>query len=126
MQPTDLIRHGKQHDNAAHRNKEKEKEQLRAQQAQQAAIKNAQQHADKAAKETKEPIPSPNYRREAELIVQEENEEKKKMPAYKGLEKFKLLEKMGEYVCLNLGILYNLADGFTVVERSLMSTKRLT
>lgn len=41
---------------------------------------------------------SPNYRREAELIVQEENEAKSKMPTYKGLEKFKLLEKMGEYV----------------------------
>lgn len=47
---------------------------------------------------TKEPARSPSYRREAELIVQEENEAKKQMPVYKGLEKFKLLEKMGEYV----------------------------
>lgn len=50
---------------------------------------------EKPAKE--EPMRSPVHQ-QAELIVQEEKEAKTKMPSYKGLEKFKLLEKMGEYV----------------------------
>ena len=44
-------------------------------------------------------MPSPDYRREAELIVQkekEEREEKNKLPTIKGLESYKLIEKMGE------------------------------
>lgn len=41
------------------------------------------------------PVP---YQREAEIIVQEERQAKNKMPVYKGLERFKLLDKMGEYV----------------------------
>ena len=53
---------------------------------------------------------SPNYRREAELIVQEENEAKSKMPTYKGLEKYKLLEKMGE--CVHLDISSSLSVAF--------------
>ena len=32
------------------------------------------------------------------MIVNEEREQKSKMPTYKGLEKYKLLEKMGECV----------------------------
>ncbi|KDQ64700.1 hypothetical protein JAAARDRAFT_28344 [Jaapia argillacea MUCL 33604] len=36
------------------------------------------------------------YTREAEMIVQEEREAKNKMPQYKGLENFKLLDKMGD------------------------------
>lgn len=35
------------------------------------------------------------------MIVQEENEAKKQMPAHKGLENFKLIEKMGEYVLIS-------------------------
>ena len=44
-------------------------------------------------------MPSPDHRREAELIVQkekEEQQEKNKLPVIKGLEKYKLLQKMGE------------------------------
>jgi hypothetical protein len=41
-------------------------------------------------------VPSPDYKAEAELIVQEERESKNKMPVYKGLENFKLVDKMGE------------------------------
>lgn len=43
-----------------------------------------------------DPMPSPGYRKEAELIVQEEKEAKSRMPNYKGLENFRLIEKMGE------------------------------
>jgi serine/threonine-protein kinase RCK2 len=39
---------------------------------------------------------STDYSREVEAIVQEEREAKNKMPTYKGLENFKLLDKMGE------------------------------
>ena len=41
---------------------------------------------------------TPKYKEEVEQIVQEEREAKSKMPLYKGLENYKLLEKMGEYV----------------------------
>jgi hypothetical protein len=41
------------------------------------------------------PISTP-FAKEAELIVQEERETKSKLPTYKGLEHFKLIEKMGE------------------------------
>ncbi|KAG9014943.1 hypothetical protein FRB94_007015 [Tulasnella sp. JGI-2019a] len=41
------------------------------------------------------PISTP-YAREAELIVKEEREAKGKMPVYKGLERFKIVEKMGD------------------------------
>ena len=39
---------------------------------------------------------SSKYRDHVEQIVQEEREAKGKMPVYKGLENYKLLEKMGE------------------------------
>lgn len=38
------------------------------------------------------------YSKEIEQIVQEERAGKEKMPVYKGLERFKLVDKMGEYV----------------------------
>jgi hypothetical protein len=47
------------------------------------------------------PVPkaaSPDFRAEAEMIVQEEREAKGKLPTYKGLENFRLLDKMGECV----------------------------
>lgn len=36
----------------------------------------------------------------AEYIVKEEREAKSKLPQYPGLEQFKLIEKMGEYVVI--------------------------
>ena len=39
---------------------------------------------------------SPKYKEQVGQIVQEEREAKNKMPTYKGLENYKLLEKMGE------------------------------
>lgn len=108
-----LIRHGKQHheqprphDAAQTREKPasgshrvREKDQRAA-----APVYDQNLHANQHQQQqggitvNQQPMVSPNYRREAELIVQEENKEKSKMPSYKGLEKFKLLEKMGEYV----------------------------
>lgn len=43
---------------------------------------------------------SPAPREVAELIVKEEREAKAQMPSYKGLEDFKIVEKMGECVQL--------------------------
>lgn len=43
------------------------------------------------------PVQTP-YAKEAEMIVKEEREAKGKLPVYQGLERFKLLEKMGESV----------------------------
>jgi hypothetical protein len=41
-------------------------------------------------------LPSPDYTKEAQLIVEEERQSKEKMPVYQGLEKYKLVDKMGE------------------------------
>lgn len=42
------------------------------------------------------PIPSPNYREEAERIVADERAQSERMPRYEGLEDYKLVEKMGD------------------------------
>lgn len=42
-----------------------------------------------------------DYSREAEMIVQEERQAKSNVPQYKGLERYRLLEKMGESVALS-------------------------
>jgi len=44
------------------------------------------------------PAKTPPAREAAEIIVDEERRERSKMPTYKGLEQFKLTEKMGEFV----------------------------
>ncbi|KAL5530190.1 SRK1 [Sanghuangporus sanghuang] len=118
-----LIRHGKQH-HEHHRaqdiqTREKaasgsqatrihEKDQRAASKQDQNLIVNQQQQST-VVKE--QPMVSPNYRREAELIVQEENKEKSKMPTYKGLEKFKLLEKMGDGAFSNVYKAMDLTTG---------------
>lgn len=114
----DLIRHGKNHDKAlahanaqdaqaqalAQRNRDKEREQRAQQHEQQQQQKLAQVEAQAQAQQQAlgKDIPSPNYQREVEQIVQEEKEAKSKMPMYKGLEKYQLVEKMGEYVRASL------------------------
>jgi hypothetical protein len=50
--------------------------------------------------------------REVEKIVREEREAMDKLPTYKGLERFKLVEKKGECVHLNLVHPNRLADRF--------------
>ncbi|KAL5527613.1 hypothetical protein ACEPAG_6414 [Sanghuangporus baumii] len=118
-----LIRHGKQHHdhqrNQDIQTREKaasgsqatrvhEKDQ-RAVPKQDQNLHVNQQQQSVAVKE--QPMVSPNYRREAELIVQEENKEKSKMPTYKGLEKFKLLEKMGDGAFSNVYKAMDLTTG---------------
>ena len=39
-----------------------------------------------------------NHHKEAQVILQQEKEQKLKLPVHKGLEKYKLLDKMGEFV----------------------------
>ena len=41
---------------------------------------------------------SQGFQKEAEEMVQHEKAARAKMPSYKGLERFQLLDKMGEYV----------------------------
>jgi hypothetical protein len=50
--------------------------------------------------------------REVEKIVREEREASEKLPAYNALERFKLVEKKGEYVRHHLARLNCSADGF--------------
>ncbi|KAA1466271.1 Pkinase-domain-containing protein [Dentipellis sp. KUC8613] len=51
------------------------------------------------------------YAHEAEMIVQEEREAKSKMPTYKGLERFKLIDKMGDGAFSNVYKAIDLTNG---------------
>ena len=103
---SDLIRHGKNHiharqddtlsssappadTHANHQRAHPERQQATAQQPQP-----PQQPAKAQPVAIKQ---SHQYSREVEKIVQEERAAKEKMPTYKGLERFKLIQKMGEY-----------------------------
>jgi hypothetical protein len=48
--------------------------------------------------EPKDQKKTADYSREAEMIVQEERQAKNNTPQYKGLERYRILEKMGESV----------------------------
>ncbi|KAH8118335.1 Pkinase-domain-containing protein [Phellopilus nigrolimitatus] len=118
-----LIRHGRQHrEKSPPRNldaqpqaqtqaqQQQQQQQQRTRDLEQRAANN-DQHAIQQRAVAKEPTPSPNYRREAELIVQEEKEAKNKMPTYKGLEKYKLIEKMGDGAFSNVYKAVDLTTG---------------
>ncbi|EJD01207.1 Pkinase-domain-containing protein [Fomitiporia mediterranea MF3/22] len=116
-----LIRHGKQHhepsrsaQDAQTREKAASSSQAqRTRERDQRALAHDQQqlNANQQRAGANQPMVSPNYRREAELIVQEENEAKSKMPTYKGLEKYKLLEKMGDGAFSNVYKAIDLTTG---------------
>ena len=103
--PSDLIRHGKNHhssrqqDDAAyqpaytqsHAQQQQQQQQQRAAEQQTRQQREAQQQQQQQTQKS-----SPKYKEHVEQIVQEEREAKGKMPVYKGLENYKLLEKMGE------------------------------
>ncbi|EPQ59363.1 Pkinase-domain-containing protein [Gloeophyllum trabeum ATCC 11539] len=103
-----LIRHGKAHHNPPRQEKHyieqdlhypsdsKQRRSPPQSQQQQPQHRDAPEHSAAATQHQKQPAQSPGYTKEAELIVQEEREAKNKMPTYKGLENFKLLEKMGD------------------------------
>lgn len=82
----DLIRHGKHHNNQ-HRDESHPSDQ--------APTRNQPVNQSPNPPEQDQ---QPANREAAEQIVKEEREAKAQMPSYKGLENFKLLEKMGEYV----------------------------
>lgn len=108
--PTDLIRHGKNHHHAR-----------------QEAIKSgAPEHPTRGLNQQQQPhgpsppaapiqparqerqVEFPDPKDAAEMIVNEERESKSKMPNHIGLEKFKLVEKMGEFVMLSCLIYHTL------------------
>lgn len=95
----DILRHGKAHNDKSH-HKGSDSSAARARTANDNTVNNAtQQQQQQRIIAQNAPMPSPDYRREAELIVEKERleqEEKSKMPIIKGLEKYKLIEKMGE------------------------------
>jgi hypothetical protein len=113
---TDLIRHGKhaqQHKSdhhadqtTTHHTRDRSTDHHKArQQQQQDAIQHREREIASHAASAATSIPtqkakttSQHYTREAEKIVQEEKSEQSKMPIYRGLENFRLLEKMGESV----------------------------
>ena len=98
LRAPDLIRHGKNHhsarlqDDAAYQNTYPQS------QAQQQQSQRTEQQARQreTQQQTQKRTASPKYKEEVEQIVQEEREAKGKLPVYKGLENYKLVEKMGE------------------------------
>jgi len=85
----------------------------------------AQQQAKKQLPPITEHIISPPTREVAEIIVNQEREEKLKMPVYAGLEDFKITNKMGECVCQPPDSdEFNLSPPFRSEELSPMYTTR--
>ncbi|KZT20761.1 Pkinase-domain-containing protein [Neolentinus lepideus HHB14362 ss-1] len=113
-----LIRHGKAH-HAPPRQDKLYVEQYPAELKQQRrSPQQTQQHQpqhrdlpDHSAPAQQKPPQSPGYTKEAEMIVQEEREAKNKMPSYKGLENFQLLEKMGDGAFSNVYMALDLSTG---------------
>ena len=91
---TDLIRHGKAHQG------QKQDESHQQQQHHHAVPPKERDYPDphKTHHEPKDHKKTADYSREAEMIVQEERKAKNNMPQYKGLERYRILEKMGESV----------------------------
>jgi ATPase subunit of ABC transporter with duplicated ATPase domains len=113
-----LIRHGKNHvhirqddtsSSAAppadtHANYQRAQPERRQQANAQPQTQQKQQQQQSAKVQPVATKQSQQYTRESEKIVQEERAAKEKMPTYKGLERFKLIQKMGECAsrCLDI------------------------
>ncbi|KAI9001127.1 Pkinase-domain-containing protein [Trametes punicea] len=118
-----LIRHGKNHhstrqqqDDAAyqHAYAQQQAQQQQAQLAQQQRAEQQarqQREAQQAQQQQTHRSASPKYKEHVEQIVQEEREAKGKMPVYKGLENYKLLEKMGDGAFSNVYKAIDLRSG---------------
>ncbi|KAI0356695.1 Pkinase-domain-containing protein [Trametes cingulata] len=118
-----LIRHGKNHhstrqqqDDAAYQHaysQQQQSQQQQQQQAQQRAEQQSRQHreAQQPQQQQTQKQASPKYKEQAEQIVQEEREAKGKMPVYKGLENYKLVEKMGDGAFSNVYKAIDLRSG---------------
>ena len=108
----DLIRHGKAHQGQRqdgpdaefvapeHQQPYQQQRQHRAFPPKEWDVPEAPKHRDepKHHNEPKDLKKAVDYSREAEMIVQEERQAKNNMPQYKGLERYRILEKMGELV----------------------------
>ncbi|KAL0949632.1 hypothetical protein HGRIS_009677 [Hohenbuehelia grisea] len=106
----DLIRHGKNHNNAkndTHQDPPSHSP-TRAHHAQQ---QNQAQPADAHHSHPEPKANPPETREAAEQIVNEEREAKAKMPTYKGLEQFHLVDKMGDGAFSNVYKANDLASG---------------
>lgn len=104
-----LIRHGK-----AHQDQKQDKPDIDfASPEHQQPYQQQRQHRAVPPKERDNPDPSQpyhepkehkkvaDYSREAEIIVKEERQAKSSIPQYKGLELYRILDKMGESVALS-------------------------
>ena len=101
-----LIRHGKAHPGQKQDKPDADFAPLEHQQPHQqqrqhrAAPPKERDHPD-PHHEPKEHKKAADYSREAEMIVKEERQAKNNIPQYKGLERYRILEKMGESVALS-------------------------
>ena len=132
----DLIRHGKNHIHVrqddfpssqappAPTADTRSQPERRQQPDVQAQSQPKQQQATKAQPATAKQ--SQQLTREVEKIVREEREAMEKLPTYKGLERFKLVEKKGEYVDLYPVTPSWLAESLSPVGHSPMCTKLST
>ena len=104
---TDLIRHGKnhsarQHDDAApyaqphHQPPATTTQQQRQRDAAAHQPQQQQQPHQQHHQQHHQPKDTAKFKEEIETIVKEEREAKGRMPTYKGLENYQLLDKMGE------------------------------
>jgi len=84
----DLIRHGKNHHQST--------KQQQHQTSQDPQPSQNQQSAPASQSHKRQEASTPQTKELAAKIVEEERQARVKMPTYKGLERFKLLDKMGE------------------------------
>ncbi|GJE84723.1 Pkinase-domain-containing protein [Phanerochaete sordida] len=117
-----LIRHGKNHTTRQHNDagqydypppqQQQQQQQQHLPASQQQPQRQARdQPRDAQQQQQTQKAASPKYKEEVEKIVQEEREAKSKMPVYKGLENFKLLEKMGDGAFSNVYKALDLRSG---------------
>ncbi|KAH8106165.1 Pkinase-domain-containing protein [Cristinia sonorae] len=88
-----LIRHGKNHHSTVS-TRHQEDTQNNHIASSTSTQSQQQQQQPKQPRESRDQ--TPKYKQEVEKIVQEERDAKTKMPTYKGLEQFKLIDKMGD------------------------------
>ncbi|RXW25775.1 hypothetical protein EST38_g101 [Candolleomyces aberdarensis] len=91
-----LIRHGRHHNHARADNPPSSDSEHQAHAHNQAAQPSEHRNAATADHTPQASAKAPPPREAAEIIVNEEREAKNKMPTYKGLENYELVEKMGD------------------------------
>ena len=98
----DLIRHGRNHHNTRTQDEDEQPSTSQPQKPREHQARETReqpyQKQPQTQAQTQTKMSSTKYKDEVQKIVQEEREAKSKMPTIKGLENFKLVDKMGEYV----------------------------